>query len=88
MCLPPYHPHTNFNHPRRIFKIYFAWINFREKPKNSQNREILSTQKLIHVRYLLILEACQVFHAEMKGKVSKEYNLRIWKVCQSQVKWR
>ena len=28
----------------------FASINFREKPKNSRNRKILSMRKLIHVR--------------------------------------
>ena len=47
-------PHANFKHRRWIFKIYFAWINFREKPKNSRNRDILSTQKLIHVRYIRV----------------------------------
>ena len=34
--------HTNFKHRRWIFKIYFAWINFREKPK---------TRNLIHAKF-------------------------------------
>ena len=39
-------PHSNFKHRQWIFKICFAWINFREKPKNSRNRKKFSTRKI------------------------------------------
>ena len=33
----------------------FAWINFRRFAKNREIREILSTRKFIHIRYISTL---------------------------------